>query len=179
MQGKKKKKMIQNNRVNIANVYGSGNSNSNSTHHQQHHGKNLPVQTSQHYYQARPPVVSQIPRLPQVNTNSADNLIELKSARSSNQEEDQFNNNSSNGLRHDQVGSQNKYSNGSTENNKILIDNLNDFHSNDNKNIINTIENADDDNNEDDDEYASDFDSMLDESNNSNNNNNIMGGHYI
>ena len=176
MQGKKKKKMIQNNRVNIANVYGSGNSNSNSTHHQQHHGKNLPVQTSQHYYQARPPVVSQIPRLPQVNTNSADNLIELKSARSSNQEEDQFNNNSSNGLRHDQVGSQNKYSNGSTENNKILIDNLNDFHSNDNKNIINTIENADDDNNEDDDEYASDFDSMLDESNNSSNNNNIMGG---
>ena len=108
--------------------------------------------------------------------HDADNLIELKSARSSNQEEDQFNNNSSNGLRHDQVGSQNKYSNGSTENNKILIDNLNDFHSNDNKNIINTIENADDDNNEDDDEYASDFDSMLDESNNSSNNNNIMGG---
>ena len=53
----------------------------------------------------RPPLVSRIPRLPQVDNSSAANLIEVESARSSTKEDNvKISEVGNKGLRHDQVG---------------------------------------------------------------------------
>lgn len=155
-----KKKYIENNGIGIENIYRSTKDKIDSGSN--YHGKNVPSQTSQHYYQARPPIVSQIPRLPHVNTSSADNLIELQSGRSSNQDKDQTVTTSST-LRHDEVGN-NNYS--GTEKSNMLLDNMNDLNASGGIQLTKNANNDNDD--EDEGEYDSDFDSMVDENDTSN-----------